>query len=609
MSFGASAAERRLYGGLLVSLLLHALVLLLQFGVPGMGMPGAPVPEALTVRLANADPAPSTVPTPAVPDIALAAAVQTPPKPLASGMRLVDPAPPPEPVVLAPVKAKVKVNKGTPRRAKRISPPLAARETLLEPTKVIAQDSTVNDFAMPVVRPEEAEQKTLDIKDAQAGDDDGDAETTAALEAEAAKAGQLKAQEEERQTKLAEEAARKAAEALEAERAQVALEKAAQLAAEQRRSEQARAEQQKVEQQKAELLQAEALRAQQQRADQLRAEQQKAEQQRADQLRLEQQKAEQLRAEQQKAQLRLDQQKAEQVRVEQQKAEQLRAEQQKAEQQKAEQQKAEQERLAQQRAEQQKLAAEQQKAEQARAEQQKVEQARAEQQKAEQARAEQTRAEQARAEQQRAADQRAERERGERQAAQAAQAAREREALQAGSAGAGGRNAGPGGAGTNNAPGQIPRNMLGSDLANRARDLVKGLDVLSGDPPGAPRLREGRRVAVGPGERDVSLKMYVESWRQKIERNASVNFPRNWVDEQKKDPLVSVAVRSDGTVEEVTIVVSSGRADMDEAVRRIVRVNARYSAFPPDIAKKYDVIDIRRVWRFDETLKLLEEVR
>ncbi len=48
---------------------------------------------------------------------------------------------------------------------------------------------------------------------------------------------------------------------------------------------------------------------------------------------------------------------------------------------------------------------------------------------------------------------------------------------------------------------------------------------------------------------------------------------------------------------------------MDEAVRRIVRVNARYSPFPPAIAARYDVIEIRRVWRFGDTLKLLEEVR
>jgi TonB family protein len=50
------------------------------------------------------------------------------------------------------------------------------------------------------------------------------------------------------------------------------------------------------------------------------------------------------------------------------------------------------------------------------------------------------------------------------------------------------------------------------------------------------------------------------------------------------DPLVSVALRSDGSVDDVTIVRSSGRADLDEAVRRIVRLNARYAAFPANVA-------------------------
>lgn len=150
--------------------------------------------------------------------------------------------------------------------------------------------------------------------------------------------------------------------------------------------------------------------------------------------------------------------------------------------------------------------------------------------------------------------------------------------------------------------------MMGSDLANRARDMLKGIDVLRGDPP-TVRMREGRRAVVGAGERDLPLKMYAESWRQKIERNGGMNYPRTWADLDRTDPVVSVSVRSDGTVEEVTIVSSSGRADMDEAVRRIVRVNARYSPFPPQIAERYDVIEIRRVWSFGDKLKLMEELR
>lgn len=152
----------------------------------------------------------------------------------------------------------------------------------------------------------------------------------------------------------------------------------------------------------------------------------------------------------------------------------------------------------------------------------------------------------------------------------------------------------------------------GSDIANRIRDLSKGLDLLTGAPPARPRDnddRQSRRVVADRAERDVPLRMYVESWRQKIERNGSMNFPKLMAERARIDPLVSVAVRSDGSIEDVTIVRSSGRADTDEAVRRIVRINALYSKFPPNVAARYDVIEIRRVWTFDQVLKLIEEVR
>lgn len=118
-----------------------------------------------------------------------------------------------------------------------------------------------------------------------------------------------------------------------------------------------------------------------------------------------------------------------------------------------------------------------------------------------------------------------------------------------------------------------------------------------------------RRAVVGAGERDVPLRMYVDSFRQKIERNGGLNYPSTLKDRIRIDPLVSVALRSDGSVEEVTLVRSSGRPDTDEIVRRIIALNAGYAAFPPNIAARYDVIEIRRVWHFDETLQLLEEVR
>ncbi|MBC3885177.1 TonB family protein [Undibacterium griseum] len=180
----------------------------------------------------------------------------------------------------------------------------------------------------------------------------------------------------------------------------------------------------------------------------------------------------------------------------------------------------------------------------------------------------------------------------------------------AGSAGAAGQ--GQEGAGDQKSLALLPRNLYSSDLANRAREQARGLDLLSGTPPlprNSTEEKPRRHSVFGSSEKDVQLRMYVDSWKQKVERNGNLNYSQTSKDKARGDPLVTVAIRSDGSVEEITIHRSSGRADLDQAVRNIVRINARYAAFPPAIAAQYDVIEIRRIWNFDEGLKILEELR
>jgi outer membrane biosynthesis protein TonB len=57
-------------------------------------------------------------------------------------------------------------------------------------------------------------------------------------------------------------------------------------------------------------------------------------------------------------------------------------------------------------------------------------------------------------------------------------------------------------------------------------------------------------------------------------------------------------------VESVTFVLSSGVAEVDEAIRRIVQNHAPYQAFPPALAREFDVIVIRRSWYFDTAIRL-----
>jgi TonB family protein len=68
--------------------------------------------------------------------------------------------------------------------------------------------------------------------------------------------------------------------------------------------------------------------------------------------------------------------------------------------------------------------------------------------------------------------------------------------------------------------------------------------------------------------------------------------------------LVTVAIRRDGSVESVTFVVSSGVAEIDEAIRRIVEMHRPYPPFPPAVAREFDVVEIRRNWYFDSSVRL-----
>ena len=118
-------------------------------------------------------------------------------------------------------------------------------------------------------------------------------------------------------------------------------------------------------------------------------------------------------------------------------------------------------------------------------------------------------------------------------------------------------------------------------------------------------LSTARRVRLwGRTHPNVELVRYAEAWSQKIQFNTAAETVRQLASRPHTAPLVTVALRSDGSVEAVTIVVSSGVADIDDAIRRIVEGQKPYVAFPPELAREFDVIEIRRTWYFDSALRL-----
>ena len=118
-------------------------------------------------------------------------------------------------------------------------------------------------------------------------------------------------------------------------------------------------------------------------------------------------------------------------------------------------------------------------------------------------------------------------------------------------------------------------------------------------------LSTARRVRLwGRTDPNVELVEYAEAWARKIQLNTVVETVRELVKRPHTPSMVTVAVRSDGSVESVTFVVSSGVAAIDEAIRRIVESQRPYPAFPRALAREFDVIEIRRTWYFDSGIRL-----
>ncbi len=120
--------------------------------------------------------------------------------------------------------------------------------------------------------------------------------------------------------------------------------------------------------------------------------------------------------------------------------------------------------------------------------------------------------------------------------------------------------------------------------------------------PSASPLRRG--WLFGRADANGDLVLYAETMSRKIEKNMTIEMIRELIKQPHQRPTVTIAVRADGTVEKVSFVTSSGVAAIDEAIRKIIASQAPYGAFPPSLARQYDVIEIRRTWVFDIAVRL-----
>jgi len=143
---------------------------------------------------------------------------------------------------------------------------------------------------------------------------------------------------------------------------------------------------------------------------------------------------------------------------------------------------------------------------------------------------------------------------------------------------------------------EVKSQVSGADLAESAliiarmeAQIARQIDEYNKRP---------RKTFVGARAVEVRYALYVEDWRQKIERIGNLNYPEGARGKIYGSLRLTVSINSDGTLAAMDLERSSGYKILDAAAQQIVRLAAPYAKFPPDIRKETDILVITRTWYF-----------
>jgi protein TonB len=101
-----------------------------------------------------------------------------------------------------------------------------------------------------------------------------------------------------------------------------------------------------------------------------------------------------------------------------------------------------------------------------------------------------------------------------------------------------------------------------------------------------------------PSVSELRFARYFEDWRGRVERIGNEHYPEEARGRLYGVLRMTVVIDRNGNLVETIIEQSSGSPVLDSAARRIVKLSAPYPAFPPDMARDTDRIEITRSWQF-----------
>jgi protein TonB len=151
---------------------------------------------------------------------------------------------------------------------------------------------------------------------------------------------------------------------------------------------------------------------------------------------------------------------------------------------------------------------------------------------------------------------------------------------------------------TQKAPGQAQNEPVEDPATQQQRLMIAQLEAQIAK-EWSEYQKLPRRKFIGARTEGVVYAEYVDKWRQRIEQVGTRNYPQEARQQNLYGSLVmTVHIRSDGSVEKVEIDRPSGHRVLDAAARRVVDLAGPFPPFPPAVRQEWDILSISRTWIF-----------
>ena len=154
---------------------------------------------------------------------------------------------------------------------------------------------------------------------------------------------------------------------------------------------------------------------------------------------------------------------------------------------------------------------------------------------------------------------------------------------------------------------QESERMNGEDLVQRSLEIAR-LDAQISKDLDAYQKMPKKTHSPSLRTQEFRFAQYIEDWRIKVERIGNLNYPEQARQQKIFGSLqLTVAIRADGSVENIEVSRSSGQRLLDAAAQRIVKLASPFAPFPPDIRRDTDILSITRTWTFTSSDRLESE--